>query len=73
MNNLKLTLLRLASRVGVSVNRLKELKTATVRATRSEAESIAKALGISFDELGPVEGRRAYFRHETYCVLDCLF
>lgn len=73
MNNRKITLLRLATSVGVSVNRLKGLKTATVRATRAEAESIAKALGISFEELGPVEGRRAYFRRETYCVLDCLF
>ena len=73
MNNRKITLSWLATSVGVSVNRLKGLKTATVRATRAEAESIAKALGISFDELGPVEGRRAYFRRETYCVLDCLF
>ena len=73
MNNRKITLLWLATSVGVSVNRLKGLKTATVRATRAEAESIAKALGISFDELGPVEGRRAYFRRETFRVLDCLF
>lgn len=73
MNNRKITLLRLATSAGVSVNRLKGLKTATVRATREESEAIAKALGISFDELGPVEGRRAYFRRETYCVLDCLF
>ena len=73
MNNRKITLSWLATSVGVSVNRLKGLKTATVRATRAEAESIAKALGISFEELGPVEGRRAYFRRETYCVLDCLF
>ena len=73
MNNRKITLLRLATSVGVSVNRLKGLKTATVRATRAEAEAIAKALGISFEELGPVEGRRAYFRRETYCVLNCLF
>lgn len=73
MNNRKITLLWLATSVGVSVNRLKGLKTATVRATRAEAEAIAKALGVSFDELGPVEGRRAYFRRETYCVLDCLF
>lgn len=73
MNNRKITLLRLATSVGVSVNRLKGLKTATVRATRAEAEAIAKALGVDFDELGPVEGRRAYFRRETYCVLDCLF
>ena len=73
MNNRKITLLRLATSVGVSVNRLKGLKTATVRATRAEAESIAKALGISFEELGPVEGRRAYFRRETFCVLNCLF
>ena len=73
MNNRKITLLRLATSVGVSVNRLKGLKTATVRATRAEAEAIAKALDVSFDELGPVEGRRAYFRRETYCVLDCLF
>ena len=73
MNNRKITLSWLATSVGVSVNRLKGLKTATVRATRAEAEAIAKALGISFDELGPVEGRRAYFRRETYCVLNCLF
>ena len=73
MNNRKITLLWLATSVGVSVNRLKGLKTATVRATRAEAEAIAKALGISFDELGPVEGRRAYFRRETFRVLDCLF
>lgn len=73
MNNRKITLSWLATSVGVSVNRLKGLKTATVRATRAEAESIAKALGISFDELGPVEGRRAYFRRETFRVLDCLF
>ena len=72
MNNRRITLLRLATSVGVSFNRLKGLKTATVRATRAEAEAIAKALGVSFDELGPVEGRRAYFRRETYCVLDCL-
>lgn len=72
MNNRKITLLRLATSVGVSFNRLKGLKTATVRATRAEAEVIAKALGVSFEELGPVEGRRAYFRRETYCVLDCL-
>ena len=72
MNNRKITLSRLATSVGVSFNRLKGLKTATVRATRAEAEAIAKALGVSFDELGPVEGRRAYFRRETYCVLDCL-
>ena len=73
MNNRKITLSWLATSVGVSVNRLKGLKTATVRATRAEAEAIAKALDVSFDELGPVEGRRAYFRRETYCVLDCLF
>ena len=73
MNNRKITLSWLATSVGVSVNRLKGLKTATVRATRAEAEAIAKALGISFDELGPVEGRRAYFRRETFRVLDCLF
>ena len=73
MNNRKITLSWLATSVGVSVNRLKGLKTATVRATRAEAEAIAKALGVSFDELGPVEGRRAYFRRETFCVLDCLF
>ena len=73
MNNRKITLSRLATSVGVSFNRLKGLKTATVRATRAEAEAIAKALGVSFEELGPVEGRRAYFRRETYCVLDCLF
>ena len=73
MNNRKITLSWLATSVGVSFNRLKGLKTATVRATRAEAEAIAKALGISFEELGPVEGRRAYFRRETYCVLDCLF
>ena len=73
MNNRKITLLWLATSVGVSVNRLKGLKTATVRATRAEAEAIAKALDVNFDELGPVEGRRAYFRRETYCVLDCLF
>ena len=73
MNNRKITLSWLAASVGVSVNRLKGLKTATVRATRAEAESIAKALGISFEELGPVEGRRAYFRRETHCVLNCLF
>ena len=73
MNNRKITLSWLATSVGVSVNRLKGLKTATVRATRAEAESIAKALGISFEELGPVEGRRAYFRRETHCVLNCLF
>ena len=73
MNNRKITLSRLATSVGVSFNRLKGLKTATVRATRAEAEAIAKALDVSFDELGPVEGRRAYFRRETYCVLDCLF
>ena len=72
MNNRKITLSWLATSVGVSVNRLKGLKTATVRATRAEAEAIAKALDVSFDELGPVEGRRAYFRRETYCVLDCL-
>ena len=72
MNNRRITLLRLATSVGVSFNRLKGLKTATVRATREEAEAIAKALGVDFDELGPVEGRRAYFRRETYCVLDCL-
>lgn len=72
MNNRKITLSRLATSVGVSFNRLKGLKTATVRATRAEAEAIAKALGVSFDELGPVEGRRTYFRRETYCVLDCL-
>ena len=73
MNNRKITLSRLATSVGVSFNRLKGLKTATVRATRAEAEAIAKALGISFEELGPVEGRRAYFRRETFRVLDCLF
>ena len=73
MNNRKITLSWLATSVGVSVNRLKGLKTATVRATRAEAEAIAKALDVSFDELGPVEGRRAYFRRETYCVLNCLF
>ena len=73
MNNRKITLSWLATSVGVSVNRLKGLKTATVRATREEAEAIAKALGVSFDELGPVEGRRAYFRRETFRVLDCLF
>ena len=73
MNNRKITLLWLATSVGVSINRLKGLKTATVRATREEAEAIAKALDVSFDELGPVEGRRAYFRRGTYCVLDCLF
>ena len=73
MNNRKITLSWLATSVGVSVNRLKGLKTATVRATRAEAEAIAKALDVNFDELGPVEGRRAYFRRETYCVLDCLF
>ena len=73
MNNRKITLSRLATSVGVSFNRLKGLKTATVRATRAEAEAIAKALGVSFEELGPVEGRRAYFRRETCCVLDCLF
>ena len=73
MNNRKITLLRLATSVGVSVNRLKGLKTATVRATREEAEAIAKALDVSFDVLGPVEGRRAYFRREAYYVLDCLF
>ena len=73
MNNRKITLSWLATSVGVSVNRLKGLKTATVRATRAEAEAIAKALDVSFDELGPVEGRRTYFRRETYCVLDCLF
>ena len=72
MNNRKITLLWLATSAGVSFNRLKGLKTATVRATRAEAEAIAKALGVDFDELGPVEGRRAYFRRETYCVLDCL-
>ena len=72
MNNRKITLSRLATSVGVSFNRLKGLKTATVRATRAEAEAIAKALGVSFEELGPVEGRRTYFRRETYCVLDCL-
>ena len=73
MNNRKITLSWLATSVGVSVNRLKGLKTATVRATRAEAEAIAKALDVSFDELGPVEGRRAYFRRETFRVLDCLF
>ena len=73
MNNRKITLSWLATSVGVSVNRLKGLKTATVRATRAEAEAIAKALGVSFEELGPVEGRRAYFRRETFRVLDCLF
>ena len=73
MNNQKITLLKLATSVGVSVNRLKGLKTATVRATRAEAEAIAKSLGVDFNELGPVEGRRAYFRRKTYCVLDCLF
>ena len=73
MNNRKITLSRLATSVGVSFNRLKGLKTATVRATRAEAEAIAKALGVSFEELGPVEGRRAYFRRETFRVLDCLF
>ena len=73
MNNRKITLSWLAASVGVSVNRLKGLKTATVRATRAEAEAIAKSLGVDFDELGPVEGRRAYFRRETYCVLNCLF
>ena len=73
MNNRKITLLWLATSAGVSFNRLKGFKTATVRATREEAEAIAKALGVSFDELGPVEGRRAYFRRETYGVLDCLF
>ena len=73
MNNRKITLSRLATSVGVSFNRLKGLKTATVRATRAEAEAIAKALDVSFDELGPVEGRRAYFRRETFRVLDCLF
>ena len=72
MNNRKITLLWLATSAGVSFNRLKGFKTATVRATREEAEAIAKALGVSFDELGPVEGRRTYFRRETYCVLDCL-
>ena len=72
MNNRKITLSRLATSAGVSFNRLKGLKTATVRATRAEAEAIAKALGVSFEELGPVEGRRTYFRRETYCVLDCL-
>ena len=72
MNNRKITLSRLATSVGVSFNRLKGLKTATVRATRAEAEAIAKALGVSFDELGPVEGRRTDFRRETNCVLDCL-
>ena len=72
MNNRKITLSWLATSVGVSFNRLKGLKTATVRATRAEAEAIAKALGVSFEELGPVEGRRTYFRRETYCVLDCL-
>ena len=72
MNNRKITLLWLATSAGVSFNRLKGLKTATVRATREESEAIAKALGISFNELGPVEGRRAYFRRETYCILDCL-
>ena len=73
MNNRKITLSRLATSAGVSFNRLKGFKTATVRATREEAEAIAKALDVSFDELGPVEGRRTYFRRETYCVLDCLF
>lgn len=72
MHNRKITLLWLATSAGVSFNRLKGFKTATVRATSEEAEAIAKALGVSFDELGPVEGRRTYFRRETYCVLDCL-
>ena len=72
MNSRKITLSRLATSAGVSFNRLKGLKSATVRATRAEAEVIAKALGVDFTDLGPVEGRRAYFRRETYCVLDCL-
>lgn len=73
MNNRKITLSRLATSAGVSFNRLKGFKTATVRATREESEAIAKALDVSFEELGPVEGRRTYFRRETYSVLDCLF
>lgn len=58
---------------GWSVSRVAHIRNGRDRATLEEVQAIAKALGVDFDELGPVEGRRAYFRRETYCVLDCLF
>lgn len=69
-------LLKERSKKGLTVSQLSKLS--GVRASRiaaasfqkmilsfEEAEATAKALGISFDELGPVEGRRTYFRREN--------